>query len=198
MSQATPRKTANSQARARQLHSIHLLLRGEEFAGRLSSGTRTFDCRYHPVKGQIINGQLTFTGSFSVIGAGGSSRTIDSVTATLAAIQAGYGSGPRPPARFQSDAQAAPASSSPNTENTGTRGYAGVIYFHLTPMDGRRLGLNLDLRKVQLNVRLAPVNDEERDLQWLLSAITASLLGESRDETRSMGYLEELNRQLST
>jgi hypothetical protein len=84
------------------------------------------------------------------------------------------------------------------TENTGGRGYVGVLYFLLSPLDSRRLGLNYDLRKVQLNVRLAPVSDAERDVQWLLSSIAVALLGETRDEMRASRYLDELNRRLTS
>jgi hypothetical protein len=197
MSQANQRaKTTAAAPRQRRLHSIHLLLREQEFCGKIESGGKSYDCRYHPVKGEIVDGKLRLSGSFSAIGDGAASRTLDSVKATLAAMQAGYGTAPRPPSAFAENAPQTAARDLPSTENTAGQGYAGVLYFHLSPMDGRRLGLNADFQRVQLNLRLAPVSEDERELQWLLSAVAASLLSDVKETDSATRYLEEINKRL--
>ena len=196
MTQTTQSKSTQPRTRLKPLHSIHLLLRGQEFAGQITSAGKTFDCRFHPLEGRITEGQLILTGSFSVIGAGGTSRTVDAVSATLAAVQAGYGTAPRAPRDYELDAPSSMAAPISDTENTGSHGYVGVLYFTLSPLDGRRLGLTYDLKKVQLNVRLAPVSDGEREMHWLLSALANSLLGESKDLTRASRFLDGVNARL--
>src|SRR6185295_2196954 len=57
----------------------------------------------------------------------------------------------------------------PVVESTDALSFVGVLYFHLSPLDGEALGLPLDVSKVQLGGRLAPVDDRARDLQFLFS-----------------------------
>ena len=198
MSQTTPSSPARAGVRGRRVYSIHMLLRGEDFAGQISIAGKNYDCRFRPLEGKIVAGRLRFTGSFSVIGTAARSRTIDAVEATLAAIQAGYGTPPKAPLDYELDTPAAIAAPVATTENTGDRGYAGVLYFHLSALDGRRLGVDYDLKKVQLNVRMAPVSDEERELHWLLSALATSLLDSGRKPGRASAYLDSINERLRT
>ncbi len=183
---------------ATRVHSIHVLLRGDEFVGQIDTPQKRYDCRFRPSEGRIVNGRLELGGTFGVIGTAGRPRTADSVTATLAALQAGVGAPPGAPLNYTTRIKLAieGATALPITESTDASGYAGVLYFHLSPLDGRELGVSCDLSKVQLNVRLAPVSQGERELQWLLSALSGTLLGSTRNETLAEEYLADINRRL--
>jgi hypothetical protein len=84
----------------------------------------------------------------------------------------------------------------PLTEYTGERSAIGVVYLHLSPLDGRTLGVPFDLSKLQLNGRLAVIDERARDLQWLLTQAHAALAGEKPDEKLAEPYVTELNRVL--
>ena len=84
----------------------------------------------------------------------------------------------------------------PVIESTGPLAFAGVLYFHLSPLDGRALGVPLNLDRVQLGARLAPTDDTARDLQSLYSDLVAALDGERPDEKAANTYLEKINRIL--
>jgi len=63
----------------------------------------------------------------------------------------------------------------PVTESTGPSASAGVLYFELQPLDGAALGIPVDLKRVQLNVRLAPDSERDRDLFWLWADVVAAI-----------------------
>jgi hypothetical protein len=88
------------------------------------------------------------------------------------------------------------ASGRPVVESTGQLGFAGVLYFLLSPLDGRALGIPLDLSRVQLNGRLAPTDALARDLQVAFSDIVAALYGDSKDEPAANEKLKDLNHLL--
>jgi hypothetical protein len=52
----------------------------------------------------------------------------------------------------------------------------------------------MDLSAVQVNARLYPQSEIERDLQWLYSALTLAL--HKAEERKAEGYLTEINRLL--
>lgn len=186
--------------RRRPLHSIHMLQSGMDFVGNVARPGGSSVCRFHPVQTGIAGGKFEFTGTFSVLGPGRQARTTGSVKATLASIQSAYGARLSPPpyyaARISGAAEAADPPPLPITENTDTLGYAGVLYLHLSPMDGVALGLPYDLKKVQLNVRLAPQSTVEREMQWLFSAVSGALLSSSANESVALEYVEDINRRL--
>jgi len=82
-------------------------------------------------------------------------------------------------------------------ESTGPLSFSGVLYFKLAPLDGRALGVPADMRQVQLNVRLAPVNDTERGLQGAFSSIVDALYGKQVDGDAATDAVSELNRLLT-
>ncbi len=192
-------RTRTTGAARRRLHSIHALLRGEEFGGEIEVPGSSYDYRYRPVEGRIVNGRLEFVGEFSVIGAGRRARTVNSVKATLAAVQSAFGTAPSAPPYYAGRVAGTPESAVlPVTESTDATGFVGVLYFHLSPLDGRELGVAYDLGRVQLNLRLAPVNRAEQELQWLLTGISGALQGSTRNEALAQEYLEDINRRLKT
>ncbi|MEP7269857.1 MAG: hypothetical protein ABI882_00040 [Acidobacteriota bacterium] len=181
----------------KRLHSIHALLRGDEFVGEIEVPGGRYDYRFQPTAGGIINGHLAFVGDFSVIGAGRRPRTTHSVKATLASIQSAFGTPPDAPPYYAARIAGTPESAVlPVTESTDATGHIGVLYFQLSPLDGRALGVPYDCAKVQLNLRVAPVNRAEQELQWLLSAISGALLGSIKDQNLAQEYLEEINRRI--
>ena len=193
----TARSAPRAGARGR-LYSIHALLSGQEFIGTIESPPRNHDFRFTPAEGRLKNGMLEINGSFSVMGDDGRAHSSNGVTATLAAMQGGLGTGPSPPEDFASRNKAVnPLDPTfPVTESTDSLGFVAALFFRLSPLDGRTLGLGFDLSRVQLNLRLAPVSGPERDMQWLFSALTAALLGKVRDEVVAQQYLDAINRLL--
>jgi len=165
-------------------------------------------------------------GGGGVVGgaASANARTMDNVRATLLATQGGIGTqisrrqllaagtvqsgNIATPQQKQEEAKApemkqgtpepaaAPASALPVTESTDTLSFVGVMYFRLSPLNASALLLPLDLSAVQLNLRLAPVDDVARDLQFLFSDLIAAAEGAKRDEGAANTYVQELDRVL--
>jgi hypothetical protein len=86
----------------------------------------------------------------------------------------------------------------PIVESTGPLGFVGALYFSLSPLDGRALGIPLDLSRVQFNGRLAPTDDLARDLQVIFSDIVAALYGDQTDERAANEQVKNLNRLLKS
>jgi hypothetical protein len=82
----------------------------------------------------------------------------------------------------------------PETESTGTTSYCGVLYFHFEPLDAQALAVAADFSKVQLNVRLAPLDDMGRVLHGLYCYVVDALYGERIDEKLAAAAISELNR----
>jgi hypothetical protein len=70
------------------------------------------------------------------------------------------------------------------------------MYIHFEPLGGSALGVAADLSRVQLNARLAPVNDSERALQGAYSWIIAALYGQKADASAAAAEISELNKLL--
>jgi hypothetical protein len=96
-----------------------------------------------------------------------------------------------PPARATAEAPALP-----EIDSTGPFSFCGVMYFQFEPLDGRALGVEADLTRVQLNARLAPGDEAGRELHAVYSSLVAALNGEGRDARAAADLLEELNRSL--
>ncbi len=82
----------------------------------------------------------------------------------------------------------------PTVESTGSLAFVGVLYFQLSPLDGKTLGVPLDLSRVQLGGSLAPTDDLSRDLQLLFSDLVMALDTKSPDEQNAQAFVEALNR----
>ena len=157
--------------------------------------------------------------------ASANARTMDNVRATLLATQGGIGTqisrrqllaagtvqsgNIATPQQKQEEAKApemkqgtpepaaAPASALPVTESTDALSFVGVMYLRFSPLDANALGLPpLDLSGVQLNARLAPVDDAARDLQFLISDVVAATESAKPDEAAAKTYVQELDRYL--
>ncbi len=86
----------------------------------------------------------------------------------------------------------------PIVESTGPLGFVGALYFSLSPLDGRALGVPLDLSHLQFNARLAATDDLGRDLQLIFSDVVAALYGERIDEGAANEQVQDLNRLLKS
>lgn len=185
---------------ARKLHSIHALLRERAFTGQLEVGRLKYAFTYMPKAAAIKNGKLELSGSFTVKSPAGKSASAANVIATLAGIQGAMTTASKP-AAFQlitpSPFPVDPQDGKPLTEYTDSRSAIGVAYFHLSALNGKALGLPYDLSRVQLNGRLAVLDQPARDLQWLLTQAHAALAGAKPDEQIAEPFVTELNRVLS-
>ena len=216
------RQVRGGQTGARRLYSIAAWPEQRAFAGNLSSGGTDYKFSYAPSRAEAANKLLQLTGRLTVTDMRGRVRALNNVRATLANTQGGIGTGPLRRQMIASDApigdqttsqqkqqiasetekqagekqseQARARSSLPVTENTGPTSYCGVLYFHFEPLDARALGVTADLSKVQLNVRLEPLDDTARTLHGLYCYVVDALYGERADEKLAAAAISELNR----
>ena len=216
------RQARGGQTRTRRLYSIAAWPEQRAFAGNLSVGGTDYKFSYVPSRAEAINKLLQLTGRLTVTDAGGRARALNSVRATLANTQGGVGTGPLRRQMIASDApigdqttsqqkqqiagetekqagekqgeQARARGSLPATENTGPASYCGVLYFHFEPLDAVALGVKADLTKVQLNVRLEPLDDTARTLHGLYCYVVEALYGERANEKLAAAAINELNR----
>lgn len=185
-----------SAAAFRKLHSIHALPNGREFTGRIELGNAKYQFTFAPGAAALSDRKLKLMGRVTVQSPAGQKRMADKVEAQLVAVQGSIVNAPPVPRLLPGSLQPAePAPDNmPVTDATGGLGSAGVIYLKLTPLDGRALGVPMDLSAVQVNARLYPQSEIERDLQWLYSALTLAL--DNAEERKAEGYLTEINRLL--
>jgi hypothetical protein len=182
-------KTAPGPKPAKKLYSIFALQRDKAFTGEFETATAKHQFTFAPQSAKLVNNQLQLTGTFSL-----GARKVENVTATLASTQGGLGTIPAKIA-------ARPIASTPGlppTEATGPRGFVGAMYFHLSALNARVLGLTMDMSKVQLNGRLFPLNETERELQVLFSEIVAATYGTNANANAAAPHLEALNQLLKT
>jgi hypothetical protein len=209
-------------ATSARLYSIAAWPVERAFSGSFSVGGAEYKFTYAPSRAENVNNLLELTGRLTVTDARGRARVLDSVRASLANTQGGIGSTPTrrqiatqaPPGaqttskekqqvagetekragEKEGEPSQAQKSSLPQTENTGPTSYCGVMYFHFEPMDARALRVPADLSKVQLNVRLAPLDDTARTLHGLYCYVVDALYGERTDERLAAAAIAELNR----
>jgi hypothetical protein len=185
-------RTAPGPKPAKKLFSIPALLRDRTFAGQFETGAGSYEFTYAPHSARLSKGKLELTGNLNIGPAGGARREVRNVRATLAATQGGvFGA---PTAILARDR--AKNSSLPLTESTGLPGFVGVMYFRLSPISGAAAGLNLDLSSVQLNARLAPLSDTEREMQVICSDLVAAAYGPQPNLSEAGRHLNALNRLL--
>lgn len=213
---------SSTQSGAFRLYSIAAWPEQRAFAGNLSLGGTEYRFSYAPSRASAINKLLQLTGRLTITDAGGRTRALESVRAILAGTQGGVGTGPLRRQMIASDApigdqttsqqkqqvagetekqatekqndQARSRGSLPVTENTGPTSYCGVLFFHFAPLDARALGVTADLTKVQLNVRLEPLDDTASTLHGLYCYVVDALYGERADEKLAAAAIRELNR----
>ena len=190
---------AGVSAKPATLHSIAAIMRDRSFAGRFDVAGASYSFTYSPAKAAVTGGKLQVTGGLSVIDGRPDARisphNLRDVRATLIAAQGGIGIAPLRK-QLPSDVSTAHPDL-PVVESTGPLSFCGVLYFKLMPLGGQALGVPADLRQLQLNVRLAPVNDVERGLQGAFSSVVDALYGKEVDGSAAEAAVSELNKLLS-
>lgn len=187
-----PARNAPGPKPSKKLYSIPALLRDRTFAGHFETSTGSYEFTYAPHSARLNKGKLELTGSLNIGAAGGAKRDVRKVRATLAATQGGiYGVPAAIVARLRSKTSALPI-----TESTGPSGFVGVMYFRLSPINASAAGLNIDLSSVQLNARLAPLSDTEREFQVICSDLVAAAYGPQPNLSEAGRHLTALNRLL--
>lgn len=194
--QRTPAR--RGQTGAQRLYSVAAWLEQRAFVGDFSLGSAAYKFSYAPSRAEAVNNLLQLTGRLTVTDARGNARKLNSVRATLANTQGGIGTGPIRRQIIATEAstgdQAQARNSLAVTENTGPTSYCGVLYFHFEPLDAGALNVRADLTKVQLNVRLEPLDETARTLHGLYCYVVDALYGERTDEKLAAAAINELNR----
>ena len=220
-------QTGGSRNAQTKLHTLHAVLRGRVFDGKLEARGKTYGVVFLPNQATIVDHKLVLTGRMGFSVARQATRYVDGVTAVLMATQGGVGVSPVRRQLLAGTAQTAQTSTSdqkleqekgpetdlqpglhsfeppryddlgrPKVEATGSLGFVGVLYFKLSPLDSKSLGIPLDMSDVQLGARLAPTDDLARDLQLLFSDVVLALENKSAEETSPGPALDALNKAL--
>jgi len=178
-----------------RVHSIAAVLRGRHFKGGFEAAGSSYEFTFLPAKASVIGRRFQLEGRLTVKGARGEPRNRDQVRATVIGTQGGIGGAPPRP---QNQASGATASSDlPDVESTGITSFCGAMYLQLEPLAGSALGVPADLKRVQLNVRFAPVNDSERLLQGAFSSIVDALYGSQVNASAATSAVNDLNKLLA-
>ena len=211
-----------------KLHTLHAVLRGRVFDGKLEARGKTYAVVFLPNQATIVDHKLVLTGRMGFSVPQQATRFVD-VSASLMTTQGGVGVSPVRRQLLAGTAQTAQTATSdqkleqekgpetdlqpglhsferakyddlgrPEVEATGSLGFVGVLYFKLSPLDGKSLGIPLDMSDVQLGARLAPTDDLARDLQLLFSDVVLALESKSEEETSLGPALDALNNALKS
>ncbi|MEO6725509.1 MAG: hypothetical protein ABIU20_03470 [Blastocatellia bacterium] len=193
----TQSKKASTKSSVRKLHSIHSLLIGREFKGEIEAGKANHQFIFTPASASVVNGRLELSGRLTVKMPGGQNRKSENIKASLLATQGGLTIGPPAPRTANTNLPAGrPSDGLPVTDATGNRGYVGVMYFKLSPLDGPALGLPFDLSEVQLNGRLNPADDTARALHYWYSLAVNAIYSKSPDTSLASSSVNEINQIL--
>lgn len=197
----TAQRRAKAGVKAAKLHSIAAVMRGRNFEGSFDSGGAGYGFTYQPEKASVVGRRLEVTGKLTVIDRRATNRAttshnIQNVKATLISTQSGIGAAP-PRKKLPPDISPS-RTDLPAVESTGWLSFCGVLYFKLAPVDGRPLGVPADMSRLQLNVRLAPRDDAERELQSVYSSIVDALYGKEVDRDAATAAASELNKLIAS
>jgi len=193
------RQKAKTGAKSPKLHSIAAKMRGRSFEGSFDMGGINYSFTYSPVRAAVAGRKLELSGGFTVIDGPPNARvpphSLNNVRAVLISAQGGIGAAPT---RTNLPADISTARPDlPVVESTGALSFCGALYFKLSSLDGSALGVPADLSPLQLNVRLAPTDDAERNLQGVYSSIVDALYGKDADNRAAAVHVSLLNKLLS-
>lgn len=209
-----------------KVYSIPAWPKHHDFAGEFEVTGQAYKLVFAPSHAEVDGGKLRLTGLLTITDPKGHDHTQRDFPIVLASTQGGIGqlpgyrhifagasavaddaamhehhSGAKTEADSKVDAEPKGKSELPVTDSTGALSFCGVMYFHMAPLSGARMGVSADLEHVQLNVRLYATDDFEREIQYVYSKIVSSLYltppehGTAAAETRDM--IDELNRAFS-
>jgi hypothetical protein len=208
-----------------RVHSIAALLKGNHFAGSFDVAGASYRFTYTPTKAEVAGRKLRLDGRLTVTDAQGRARTQARVRALLASTQGGIGTAPIRAQVLVGGVQSSTAATSgqqqqiagegarsgqksgepvsppkvvmPEIDSTGPLSFCGAMYFQLEPMDGRALGVQADLSRVQMNARISPGDEKARALQGVYSAIADALYGKEANTRLAAIAVGELNKMLA-
>jgi hypothetical protein len=218
-------QTAGRGAGSQKLYSVPVWLNGRTFVGGFDLRSASYKLTFAPSQAEAASKDLHLRGRLTVTDPRGRARTRNSVRITLASIQGGIGAPPVRRQVIAAGAQTGNIATSqqkqqvagenekragqkaeettqpeanelPVTESTGPGSFTGVMYFHLEPLDGKALGVPADLSRVQVNLRLAPLDDTARTLHSLYTAAVDALHGEQHDADQAAAIIREINQLL--
>lgn len=192
------RERARAAAKTTKLHSIASVMHGRGFAGGFEAAGVSYSFTFAPARAALVGRRLQLIGSLIVIDGRPNARvpphTLNNVRATLVSAQGGIGTAP-PRKKLPPDILAG-SPELPIVESTGALSFCGVLYFRLSPLEGKALGVPAEMNPLQLNVRLAPTVDGERSLQGVYSSIVDALFGKPANTGAAAEHITELNNLL--
>jgi hypothetical protein len=218
-------KKASNKIDAR-VHSIAALLKENRFDGSFDAAGASYRFTYTPTKAVLAGQKLLLEGRLIITDAQGRGRTRERVRALLASTQGGIGTAPIRAQVLVGGVQSSTAATSgqqqqvagegarsgqkpvepvstpakgvmPEVDSTGPLSFCGAMYFQLEPLDGRAFGVQADLSRVQMNVRISPGDEKSRALQGVYSAIADAIYGKEADKRLAAIAVGELNRLLA-
>ena len=196
---AQNRRKAKTGVKAAKLHSIAAKMRGRSFEGNFDIAGTNYGFTYSPARAAVAGRKLELSGGFTVIDGRRdvrvSPRSLKNVRAVLISAQGGIGAAPTRTSLPVDISTARP--DLPVVESTGSLSFCGVLYFKLSSLDSRSLGVPAEMSPLQLNVRLAPVDDAERSLQGVYSSIVDALHGKNADDRAAAAHVSLLNKLLT-
>lgn len=207
------------------LYSISAVLKQRDFVGSFEVAGAGYRFVYVPSEAGLSDQKLQLRGRLEITGPRDRKSARDAVRALLVSAQGGVGVAPITRQVMVGGVGASTASTSgqqqqiagekpaaepkktdaadspklrplPEVESTGPLSFCGAMYFHLEPLNGRSLGVAADLTRLQLNVRLVPVDERGRELQGLYSSMVDALYGKRADARTASAVLAELNKLL--
>jgi hypothetical protein len=193
------RQKAKTGAKAPKLYSIAARMRERSFEGGFDIAGINYSFTYSPARAAVAGRKLELSGGFTVIDGRPNARVpphcLNNVRAVLVSAQGGIGAAATR-ANLPVDISTA-RPDLPVVESTGALSFCGALYFKLSSLDGRSLGVPADLSPLQLNVRLAPTGDAERNLQGVYSSIVDALYGKKADNRAAAAHVSLLNKLLT-
>lgn len=181
-------------SRGSRLHSLPAILRGRQFKGGFEIGGLSYELAYAPARASVVGRRLQLQGRLTIKDSRGQTRSRERVRAMVVGTQGGIGTAP--PRRQEHTSVATATPQPPEVESTGATSFCGAMYIHFEPLMGSALGVVADLSRVQLNARLAPVDNSERALQAAYSSIIDALYGKQIDTRAAAIEINELNKLL--
>jgi hypothetical protein len=192
-------KRAKAKPHAPKVHSIAARMRERSFEGGFDIAGINYSFTYSPARAAVAGRKLELFGVLTVIDGRPNARvpphSLNNVRAVLVSAQGGIGAAPTRTNLPVDISTAKP--DLPVVESTGSLSFCGALYFKLSSLDGRSLGVPADLSPLQLNVRLAPTNDAERNLQGVYSSIVDALYGKNADNRAAAAHMSLLNKLLT-
>jgi len=214
-----------SGVQSKRLYSVPVWLKERFLAGDFDYAGNRYTLVFAPSRASAPGNELELLGRLTITDSHGRANSRNAVRARLSSIQGGIGDPPvrrrvvatggakgdvstsqqKQQTAADSDKAGQKAEENrdprtggvPVTECTGPTSFTGVMYFHLEALDGRALGVPLDLSRVQLNLRLDPLDQTTRTMTELYRDLVDALHLQA-DANAAAVILREMNQLLGT